>query len=89
MTQKCESCGHRKPDVCRGRQNTAYVDDEPNFAVLCGECQALLTLIVRRLECRIQCTCNEQLQPNKLTGHSLVCDIHKKATEHMKAGTMP
>lgn len=36
---KCERCEKVGPDVSRRRQNTAYVNDESNFAVLCDDCQ--------------------------------------------------
>jgi hypothetical protein len=34
---KCQKCG--KEGATRNRQNTAYVNDESNFATLCPECQ--------------------------------------------------
>lgn len=33
----CQGC--EKKRAIRRRQNTAYVDDERNFATLCPECQ--------------------------------------------------
>ena len=34
---KCQHCG--KEGAEKRRQNTAYADDEWNFAILCDECQ--------------------------------------------------
>ena len=36
ICQRCEKTGN---DVMRRPQNTAYVDEESNWAVLCAECQ--------------------------------------------------
>ena len=35
---KCIMCKEDKPDVRRRRQNTAYVEDERNFVILCDDC---------------------------------------------------
>ncbi len=52
--------------------------------------EALMTLIVRKLERKLQCNCDlDKWEPNPATGHSLVCCIHITAGEHMEAGTMP
>jgi hypothetical protein len=37
--ERCIGCNKRKPDAHRRRQNTAYVDDERNWKVLCDKCQ--------------------------------------------------
>ena len=36
---ECQRCGKHGDDVQRRRQNTKYVDDERNYAVLCPACQ--------------------------------------------------
>lgn len=36
-TMVCQGCGAK--DATRTRQNTAYVDDDRNFAILCPPCQ--------------------------------------------------
>jgi len=33
----CQACN--KPGAKKRRQNTAYVDDEANFSILCDDCQ--------------------------------------------------
>ncbi len=37
---ECQCCGKTGDDVKRRRQNTQYVQEESNWAVLCGEHQA-------------------------------------------------
>jgi len=37
LIMKCQQCG--KKGAKRRRQNTAYADDERNFATLCEKCQ--------------------------------------------------
>ena len=36
---ECQGCEKEGPDVQRRRQNTAYEDDESNYATLCADCQ--------------------------------------------------
>ena len=36
---KCQGCEKEGPDVQRRRQNTAYENDESNYATLCDDCQ--------------------------------------------------
>lgn len=38
--QTCQRCEVTDETVQRRRQNTAYVKDESNYAVLCNHCQA-------------------------------------------------
>jgi len=36
---ECQECGKTGADVQRRHQNTAYVDEESNYATLCADCQ--------------------------------------------------
>ena len=40
QNNRCPCCERDMPDVERRRRNTAYVDDELNYLVSCGECHA-------------------------------------------------
>ena len=46
-----------------------------------------LTLKVKELEKTMQCNCDlDNWEPERSTGHSWVCRIHKKAMQELRGG---